>query len=326
MRVLIIGAAGFAGRYLARELLSRGHEVFGGTRSGGTDEAPGPRADGVPRPDDLPEIPLLRCDVTSGEQVEEGIDASRADVVALLAGLASPPAANLDPAEAFRVHAVGVATLLDRVSRASRPIRALIVTSSEVYGAISPEDLPITESVGLRPTTIYAASKAAADIAAAAFAASRGCDVVRMRPFNHTGPGQRRDFVCPDFAGQVAEIVRGRRDPVLEVGNLEVRRDFCDVRDVVRGYADAIERGRAGEVYNLCSGRATAIREILETLCSLAGVRPEVRPAPGRKRGGEMPAVWGSAARAKEDLGWEPGIELRRTLEDVLSRAIEDLA
>lgn len=324
MRVLIVGAAGFAGRYLARELLARGHEVWGGTRSGGSDEAPAPRSGGPARPDDLPPIRLLRCDVTRAREVEVALEEARPDAVALLAGVAWPPAANLDPPEAYLVHGVGTATLLTAAARLGRPVRVLVVTSSEVYGPADATALPLTEESPLRPATIYAASKAAADLAAAAFAISRACDVVRARPFNHTGPGQRRDFVCPDFAAQVAAIVRGRRPPVIEVGNLEVRRDFSDVRDVVRGYAAALEQGRGGEAYNLCSGRATSIREILETLCELGGIRPEIRRAEGRWRSGEVPALWGSWRKAERDLGWRPAIELRRTLEDVLARALQD--
>jgi GDP-4-dehydro-6-deoxy-D-mannose reductase len=122
----------------------------------------------------------------------------------------------------------------------------------------------------------------------------------------------------------VAGIARGRRPPLVEVGNLDVRRDLCDVRDVVRGYALALERGRSGEAYNLCSGRSTSIREILELLCEIGGVRVDIRPVAARLRGREVPAVFGNAAKAQVDLGWQPEISLRRTLEDVLARAFAE--
>src|SRR5690606_28947690 len=137
--------------------------------------------------------------------------------------------------------------VLQAAARSAHPPRVLLVTSSEAYGEVDPAHMPIDESTPLRPTTIYAASKASADLAARAFALQQGLDVVRVRAFNHTGPGQRPDFVCSDFAHQVAAIAAGRKPPVMEVGNLDVARDFSDVRDVVRGYVAALVRGRSGE-------------------------------------------------------------------------------
>ncbi len=306
MRVLILGATGFAGRHLADELARQGHEVVGAARRVSADA----RLAGGGH--------LLRCDVTRREEVDAVLAESAAAAVVLLAGLSSPPAAQADPEAAYRVHALGAVHLL-AAAAARRPApRVLLVTSSEVYGEVGPADLPLTEEAPLRPTTIYAASKAAADLAARAFARSLDLDVVRVRAFNHTGPGQRRDFVCADFAAQVAAISAGRRPPLMEVGNLDAERDFTDVRDIVRGYAAALLRGRPGEVYNLCSGRPTRIGAILEDLCALAGVRPEVRVAAERRRRAEVPAYWGSAAKAEAELGWRPEIPWRRTLSDLL--------
>jgi GDP-4-dehydro-6-deoxy-D-mannose reductase len=323
MRVLIVGAAGFAGRHLARELLARGHEVIGGTRSGGSDEAPPARPDGRVWPDALPAIPLVRCDVRSPQGVAAALAEADPQAVFLLAGVAHPPLANRHPEIAFAVHVMGAVHVMTAVESRGLPTRVLLVTSSEVYGRVGPADLPVREETPLRPEGIYAASKAGADLAAAAFASARGLDVVRLRPFNHTGPGQRPEFVCPDFAAQIAGIVQGRRPARMEVGNLDVRRDFTDVRDVVRGYALALERGRAGEAYNLCSGRAVAIREILDTLCEVGGARPEVVVAAGRRRGPEVPVLYGSADKAAAQLGWRPEIPLRETLRDVLQRALD---
>lgn len=304
MRVLILGATGFAGRHLADQLLEQGHEVVGAARRVGGGGPGGCR--------------LLRCDVTRREEVRAALEESAASAVVLLAGISSPPAAQADPEAAYRVHALGAVHLLAEAAARSPAPRVLLVTSSEVYGEVSPADLPLREEAPLCPTTIYAASKAAADLAARAFARSSGADVVRVRAFNHTGPGQRRDFVCADFAAQVAAIAAGRRAPRIEVGNLDAERDFTDVRDIVRGYAAALVRGRAGEVYNLCSGRPRRIGAILDELCQLAGVRPEVRVAPERRRRAEVPAYWGSPAKAEAELGWRPEIPWRRTLADLL--------
>jgi GDP-4-dehydro-6-deoxy-D-mannose reductase len=309
--VLIFGATGFAGRYLARELVQLGHEVWGAVRSAESDRA-------TTHPVPLTIAQLLRCDVTDGAQVEDVLAAARADAVVLLAGLASPPEANRRPEDAFRVHVTGTVNVLGAVTRRVHATRVLVVTSSEAYGSTGRETSPLDEEAALRPTSLYAASKAAADLAAESFALARAVDVVRVRPFNHTGPGQSCDFVCPDFAGQVAAIAAGRRPAVMEVGNLDVQRDFSDVRDIVRGYVAALLRGKRGEAYNLCSGRATSIRAILETLCALAGIEPEVRQDVARHRAAEIPAYWGSATKAHGELGWHPEVPWRRTLEDLL--------
>lgn len=312
MRVLVFGVTGFAGRYLARELVGSGHEVWGAARR------PGKEA-GSRHPVPLDGLRLLRCDVGDADEVRDVLAAAQPDAVVLLAGMSSPPEANRMPQEAYRVHVAGAVNVLATVASAPRARRVLLVTSSEVYGTTGRDASPLGEEAALQPTSIYAATKAAADVTAGAFAVAHGCDVVCVRPFNHTGPGQRADFACPDFASQVADIALGRRQPVIEVGNLDVRRDFSDVRDIVRGYVAALLRGRRGETYNLCSGRSRSIREILTALCEIAGVEPEVRPVAARQRPAEVPAYWGSARKAELELGWRPEIPWRKTLEDLLA-------
>ena len=313
MRVLILGVTGFAGGYLADELVRGGHDVWGAARA---------RPDGsfskVVKVEGAA-LPMVSCDITDAGTVGSALRTSRPDAVVLLAGLAFAPLSFRDPAAAYRVHAVGAVNVMEETLRYEPGVRVLLVTSSEVYGAVEPGELPVTEATPLRPNSLYAASKAAADLAGRAFARQKKADVVRVRPFNHTGPGQKPDFVCPDFASQVAAIAAGTKEPVMEVGNLSPRRDFTDVRDIVRGYAAALQKGRAGEVYNLCQGRAIAIGEILDDLCRLAGVSPEIRTAERRKRAAEVPAHWGSAAKARADLGWEPQIPWERTLTDLLA-------
>ncbi len=315
MRVLVLGATGFGGGHLAPALLEAGYEVWGTGRPHGEDESVG-----------LLEVegralPMVPCDVTEPESVAAALATSRPDAVMHLAGMAFAPAAARDPAAAFRVNAMGVVHVLEEVLRYRDGTRVVVVSSGEVYGAIEPGDLPVTEETPLRPNSIYAASKASGDLAARAFARSRGADVVRVRPFNHTGPGQQAEFVCPDFAGQIASIAQGHRAPVLEVGNLEPRRDFTDVRDIARGYVAALQKGRAGEAYNLCRGEAIAISAIVDDLSRLAGIDPEVRTVAGRRRRAEIPAFWGSADKARADLGWEPRIPWQRTLADLLGAA-----
>ncbi len=315
MRVLILGVTGFAGGYLATEMARRGAEVWGAARVRPNGEfSKAVQVDGAP-------IPMVSCDVTDEASISKGLEASRPDAVVLLAGLAFAPLSFRNPAAAYRVHAVGAVNVMEQALRHDDAMRVLLVTSSEVYGAVDADQLPVTEETPLLPNSLYAASKAAADLAGRAFALSKGANVVRVRPFNHTGPGQKSDFVCPDFASQVAAIARGEQEAVMEVGNLSPRRDFTDVRDIVRGYGAALEKGRPGEVYNLCQGRAVGIGEILGDLCALAGVEPEIRTAEHRQRAAEVPVHWGSAEKARVELGWEPEIPWSQTLADLLAVA-----
>lgn len=313
MRILILGVTGFAGGYLVEELIARGHEVWGAARA----RPDGTFSKSVKSGGDV--LPMVACDITAPESIAAALEQSAPDAVVMLAGLAFAPVSHRDPTIGYQVHAVGAVNVMEAVVRSGRQVRVLLVTSSEVYGAVGENELPVTEAVALRPNTLYAASKAAADLAGRAFAHAKQADVVRVRPFNHTGPGQKTEFVCPDFASQAVAIAAGDHEPVMEVGNLAPRRDFTDVRDIVRGYALALERGRAGEAYNLCQGRAIAIGEILTDLCRLAGIDPEIRSAEHRRRGPEVPAHWGSHAKASSELGWAPEIPWEQTLKDLLA-------
>lgn len=311
MKVLVFGVTGFAGAHLTAALRAAGHDVCGAAR----DPAAAPAA-----------VETRAADIRSRSDVEAVLGHFAPDAVINLAGLASSPAAHRDPAAAFDTHALGAVHLMEAISAAGASTRVLIVTSSELYGTVDEGGLPLVEDAALRPTTIYAASKAAADLAVRSFAKAKGIDVVGVRPFNHTGPGQRTDFVCPDFASQVAEIAAGRREPRIEVGNIDIVRDFSDVRDIARGYVAALERGRSGEVYNLCSGRGISIRSMLEDLCEIGGVAPEIRVAEERWRPAEVPAYWGSPAKAVRELEWQTEIPWRRTLEDLYAVFAETAA
>jgi GDP-4-dehydro-6-deoxy-D-mannose reductase len=206
--------------------------------------------------------------------------------------------------------------LLDAAGSAAPASRVLVVTSSDVYGATDAGARPIDETAPLRPIGVYGISKAAADLAAFRHWWATGQAVVRARAFNHTGPGQSPAFVCSDFARQIASIAAGRAEPVLHVGNLDVERDFSDVRDVARGYALLWERGEPGEVYNLCSGIATRVADVVDMLIAESGAAVRIVAEPERRRGREIPTIVGSAARARA-LGWAPAIPLAETLRDL---------
>jgi len=191
------------------------------------------------------------------------------------------------------------------------------VGSADVYGAAAEAGLPIEETCALRPVSTYGLSKAAADMAAFQQWWETGLAVIRARAFNHTGPGQSADFVCSDFARQVARIERGAAPRVLRVGNLKSARDFSDVRDVVRGYALLMEKGTPGEAYNICKGETVTIAAIVEDLRAEIGVPFEVVEESARVRRREIRRLVGSPARVRE-LGWEPTIPLRQTLRELL--------
>jgi GDP-4-dehydro-6-deoxy-D-mannose reductase len=305
VRVLIVGATGFVGRHLIRECASRGDELWGTFRP---DETP-PEGDGVR---------WLPLDLLEGASVAAALEEAAPEGLVHLAGQANVAESNRDPVGTFRVNAEGTYRVLSGMRDLAPAAAAVVVTSAEVYGAVPEEEMPVAESRPLRPRTPYGASKAAADVAAAQAAEGWGLRVIRTRPFNHVGPGQRRGFVAPDFASQVAGIEAGAGAPELRVGNLSGRRDFTDVRDVARGYRDALERGVAGRAYNLCSGRSVPIGDILGFFVDRARVTIRVVEDPARLRPVDVPEFRGDPSRAEADLGWSPRIPLEQSLQEVL--------
>lgn len=314
MRYFITGIGGFAGAHLAACLLEDGHDVRGLVRERRVYPGLAEIAVRHPRFD----VGGLACgDVADADEMTRVIADARPDGVFHLAGIAFVPRAESDPGRALTVNAIGSRNVMAAVHRAAPASRVVVVGSADVYGAAADTGTPIEESCALRPVSTYGLSKAAADMAAFQQWWETGLAVIRARAFNHTGPGQSADFVCSDFARQVARIERGAAPPVLRVGNLQSARDFSDVRDIVRGYAVLMERGIPGEAYNLCSGETATIAAIVDGLRAEIGVPFEVVEESARVRRREIPRVVGSAVRAHA-LGWTPGIPLRQTLHDLL--------
>jgi GDP-4-dehydro-6-deoxy-D-mannose reductase len=311
MRFVITGVAGFAGRHLAERLLTEGHEVFGCARSL-------PATAPAVRVLDLPADHLLACDICDRGQIEAVVRAVCPDGLFHLAAFTSPTASFDDPDGAYRANLYGSLNVFAAVHDAAIPCRVVWVGSSDAYGQVNADELPVTERNLFRPLSPYAVSKAAADLAAYQWSRTRGLDVVRVRPFNHTGPGQASHFVCADFASQLAAVKYDRRPPRIEVGNLDVIRDFTDVRDVVRAYVAAFEHGAIGEAYNVCSGSGRTPHRILERLIQLSGVDVDVVVDPMRQRPTDVPALIGSAAKLRDTTGWAPLIDWDQTLRDLL--------
>ena len=302
MRVLVTGAAGFVGAWAVRALLAEGHAVFAASQ------------DGRPAPGAEPGAQWVPLEVTDDASVRAAMQAARPEAVLHLAGQASVGDSFADPLGTWRVNATG--TL--RVACALPPgARLLLAGSAEAYGAVPEAEQPIREERALRPTNPYAASKAAAEMAALQAGADGRAQVVVARSFNHTGPGQDVRFALPSFARQLAAIRAGQAEPLLRVGNLSARRDLLDVRDVVRAYLRLMEAGEPGQVYNVCSGEARTMREVVDELVELSGTGARVEVDPARVRPVDVPLLLGDNARLRA-LGWTRAIPFRDTLSDLL--------
>ncbi|HSL58958.1 MAG TPA: GDP-mannose 4,6-dehydratase [Acidimicrobiales bacterium] len=299
MRALVTGSSGFVGRHLLAHLTAEGDEPLGLDR-----------ADGV--------------DITDPAQVHAAVADAAPEVVYHLAGFADVGASWDDPAEALRVNAEGTLHVLT-AARAAGARRVLVVGSADVYGTVAEADLPLDEDQPLRPTSPYAASKVAADFLALQAWLGHGLETLRIRAFNHLGPGQSPRFVAPAIAERVARNERDGAD-VVELGNVTPRRDFTDVRDVVRAYRLAMLGGEPGAVYHVCSGRDVSIGELAEQLLALADRPMRLAPDPALQRPVDLPVLRGDAGRLRAATGWTPEIPLERTLADLLDDARARLA
>ena len=305
MRVLITGATGFVGPHLVLLLASRArNELFGTCLNGD-------------RAKSLDGIRLSVCDLRKEIDVRRLVRAVRPDHVYHLAALSSVADSFQNTRAVYEANFLGTSNLLEALRSFQPAARVLIVGSAHAYGALRRTQGPITEAHALLPNTPYGVSKAAADLLAAQFWQSYGMPVIRARPFNHTGPGQSADFVCSDFAKQFAEIQMGLSKPTVTVGNIRAARDFTDVRDVVRAYELLLCKGKPGEAYNVASGRAVQLREILSVLSSLVSRKVQVCVDEARLRGQEVSIVYGSNRKLRRATGWTPRIDLKKTLRDL---------
>jgi GDP-4-dehydro-6-deoxy-D-mannose reductase len=296
---LVTGASGFAGGYLVARLLSRGGPVSAWAHHSGTQPA---AADGVT---------WRAVDLLDRAAVREAVAATRPSVIYHCAGFADVHDAWRATARALRVNAIGTHHLLEAVRETSLSCRVLVTGSAMVY---RPSTEPLTEDSPIGPSSPYGVSKLAQEMTADA----SPLPVLMVRPFNHAGPRQSPAYATSAFAQQVAEIEAGWRQAILRVGNLDARRDITDVRDTVRAYEALAERGRPHVPYNVCSGRARSMRELLDILLSLSRVRVRVEVDPSRLRPSDNPVIAGSHDRLTRDTGWQPEISIEQTLADLL--------
>jgi GDP-4-dehydro-6-deoxy-D-mannose reductase len=310
MRVLITGITGFAGSHLADLCLSKkGVDLYGIIRWRS-------RTENIEHIWD--KLKLIECDLRDATSTRDAIEEIRPEYIFHLAAQSFVPTSWNAPTESLVTNIIGQLNVFEAVRKIKLACRIQIACSSEEYGMVYPGEVPIKETNPLRPLSPYAVSKVGQDMLAYQYYMSYRTDVVRTRGFNHTGPRRPAIFVCSDFAKQIVDIERGVREPIIRVGNLDARRDFTDVRDIVRGYWMALEKGTGGEVYNLCSGTSYRIGEILDMLLSLAGVRAEVRQDPARLRPSDVPHLEGANEKFRTDTGWKPEIPFERTLRDLI--------
>jgi len=293
MRALITGGLGFVGRHLTDHLRACGDDVVALDRH--RDPA---------------------VDITDPAGVAQAIEHARPDAIYHLAGWADVGASWQHPLAVLQVNAEGTLNVLEAARRAGVE-RVLAVASADVYGVVTEAELPLDEHAPLRPTSPYAASKVAADALAHQAFLGHGLGVIRVRPFNHLGPGQSEQFVAPALAARIVRAEQAGADAIT-VGNLTARRDFTDVRDIVRAYRLLIEQGTAGEVYNVCSGRDVSIQHLADLLVGQARRPIALEPDPELMRPADLPVLRGDASKLARATGWAPQIPLEQTLADLL--------
>ncbi|RME10585.1 MAG: SDR family oxidoreductase [Ardenticatenia bacterium] len=307
MRVFITGISGFAGSFLAEHLLANGYEVWGLVHRG-----PGHVAH------IQTQLTLRQGDITDFESVHAVLAECRPARIYHLAAQSFVPRSWENPWETLENNIRGQLNVLEAARRLDSAPRILVVGSNEAYGRVQPNELPISETTPFRPISPYGVSKATQDLMGYQYWATYGMHVVRVRPFNHIGPRQSAQFVAAAFASQLAEIEAGVRPPVLYVGNLDAKRDFSDVRDVVRAYHLALEEGAPGEVYNIGSGEARSVQSLLDTLLAFTSVEVRVERDPARMRPSDIPEVRADIRKIQATTGWTPEIPFEQSVRDVL--------
>jgi len=312
MRVLITGITGFAGSHLAEYILANHPDVrvFGFVRWRS-------RMDNIVHIQD--KVELHEADIKDVISLKKALADIKPDRIFHLAAQSFVPASWRLPAETFAINAIGQINLFEALLSLKLNPKIHIAGSSEEYGHVNPDEVPMKETNPLRPLSPYAVSKVAQDLLAYQYFKSYGMKTVRTRGFNHTGPRRGDVFVTSNFAKQIAEIEKRKKEPVIHVGNLEAKRDFTDVRDIVRAYWLAAEKGEDGEVYNVGTGKAMAMKEMLDMLLALSKAKVKIKVDPERLRPSDVPILLSDSTKFVSLTGWKPQIPLEQTFKDLLN-------
>jgi GDP-4-dehydro-6-deoxy-D-mannose reductase len=308
VRVLITGITGFAGSHLAERLLTQAHIELWGTSRGGQ----GNIAHLTDR------VTLRTAELTDYAATRKVVEECAPARIFHLAGQAFVPVSWQDPWTTLENNIRSQLNVLQAIVELQLDTRILCVGSQELYGRVSSDHLPISEETSFRPDSPYGVSKVTQDLLGLQYFLSYGMHTVRARPFNHIGPRQNERFAAPAFAKQIAEIEKGLRPPVIEVGNLDSLRDFTDVRDTVHAYDLLLEHGKAGEAYNIGRGVPVRVGDMLDQLLALTDRDIEIRISPERLRPSNVPVAYADVHKLKQTTGWEPHYAFTRTLETIL--------
>lgn len=311
MNVLITGISGLVGSYLAEFLLEKieNVKIFGTIRWRS-------RIDSIKHIKD--KLTLKECDIRDSVSVRSLIKETKPDIIFHMASQSSVFASWHAPAETLTTNIIGAINFFEAMRDLCPESKILIPCSSEEYGLIHEDKLPVKETAHFHPLSPYAVSKAVQDLAGYQYERSYKLKIYRIRAFNHTGPRREPIFVESYFAKKIAEIEKGLSEPIIPVGNLEARRDYTDVRDMVRAYWTAIDKCTPGEVYNVCSGKVRSIGDVLNILLSCSDTRITIFRENDRMRPADAPAIYGDCEKFRKTTGWKPEIDFEDTLKDIL--------
>lgn len=310
MKALISGISGFAGSYLAEFLLNKGYKVYGIFY----DKSTFSNLNGC-----IDKIKIFKCDIRNYSNLKEIIEKVKPDEIYHLAAIAFVPTSLKDPKLTFDTNLHGTLNLYEAIIELKIEPKILFIGSADEYGLINNSDLPIKEDCPLRPLNPYSISKVSADFLSYFYFRNYNLKIIRVRPFNHIGPRQSPQFVCSSFAKQIAEIEKRLKESIIKVGNLEAKRDFTDVRDMVRAYWLAIQKGKLGEVYNICSENAVSIKQLLNKLLTMSDKNIEVQQDSKRLRSSEVPILLGNCTRFIKCTGWKSKISFNSSIKDLLN-------
>lgn len=309
-KALITGIAGFVGSHLAELLLNRGFEVYGLCR-------PRTKRDHIELI--INKLHLEDADLLDTHSLYTTLSRIKPDYIFHLAAQSFVPTSWVSPSVTLEVNIVGSANLFEAVRQAGIDSVIQIACSSEEYGLVYEHELPITEDNPLRPLSPYAVSKVAMDYLGFQYFQSYRVRIMRTRGFNHTGPRRGETFAESNFARQIALIEKGKQEPIIKVGNLEAKRDYTDVRDMVRAYLLSVEKCDPGDVYNIAVGRAIRIKDLLDLLLSFSKAKVTVKQDPSRMRPSDVPVLIGDNSKFVKKTGWKPEIPFEKTMEDLLN-------
>lgn len=308
LKVLITGVEGFAGSHLAQWVLDQQAVVHGTVYPSASQR----------NIEGLKNLHVHPLDILDQDRLSSLVKQVKPGYIFHLAGQSNVAASTRLADQTLRTNVMGNFNIIEAVRKNARKPRLLIVGSANEYGKVASKDLPITEQYPLNPDNPYAVSKVCQELMGRYYATHDDLDIVTVRPFNHIGPRQALGFVCSDFAHQLVQIERKEKPPLMEVGNLNVYRDFTDVRDMVRGYWLALAKGKKGGLYNLCSGRYYSIKSLLNSMIAMTGCKVEIKIKAGMIRSNENRYFYGDCSKFQKITKWKTQIPMEETLRDIL--------